>query len=454
MASDTRPASDALARRLLDEEARGMLTRLARVRSFALHETMVPAAAVSVAAQAAIERYLAEGRRELGARIRSFIAWLGGLEGRRASLQDGHRRLSFLRLRFNAVLSQFDVFSTVMTQRSEHETGVWLSGLDVAARDALTLERDVYEMPPIVCYLDRGFGAAIRRARTRLPGGGETPIAIVRVPRERMVGSGIASSLVHEVGHQAAALLDLVNPLRARLRAEARRRPGESDTWHLWELWISEIVADLWSVALVGVGSTLGLMGVLSLPRAFVFRAVTDDPHPIPWVRVQLSCALGQALHPDPQWARVSAAWSSYYPTAGLPPRQLDQLARLEQTMPAFVNVLLDYRPASLRGHTLVDALPIGERAPARLRALLSDWESRGDGWRIARPTLAFAVMGQARADGRMTPEREGRLVAALLEHWALRTTIDSSEACALGPAPRRMHRNLPVASVAAAGVA
>jgi hypothetical protein len=453
MASDTRLPSDAFGRRLLDDEARAMLTRLARVRSFALHETMVPAAAVSVAAQAAIERALAEGRRELRRRIRSFLAWLSQPAGRRSSLQDGHRRLSFLRLRFNAVLSHFDVFSIVMTQRSEHGIGVWLSGLDVASRDALTLERDVYEMPPIVCYLDRGFGAAIRRARTRLPGGGETPVAIIRVPRERMVGSGIASSLVHEVGHQAAALLDLVNPLRARLQAVARRQPRDRDAWHMWELWISEIVADLWSVALVGVGSTLGLMGVLSLPRTFVFRAVTDDPHPIPWVRVQLSCALGQALYPDPQWARVSGAWSSYYPTDGLSPRQRSVLARLEETMPAFVELLLDHRPALLGGGRLVDALPLRERTPARLRELRAEWESRG-GWRDARPALAFAVMGQARADGRMTPEREGRLVAALLEHWALRTTIDTSEACALGPAPRHMHRNQPTASFAAAGVA
>ena len=63
-----------------------------------------------------------------------------------------------------------------------------------------------------MCYLDRGHGAAIRRARARLPGGGMSPVAIIRVPRERMVGAGIASSLVHEVGHQAAALLDLNTP--------------------------------------------------------------------------------------------------------------------------------------------------------------------------------------------------------------------------------------------------
>ncbi len=59
---------------------------------------------------------------------------------------------------------------------------------------------------------------AIRRARTRLPGGGDNPVAIIRLPRERMVGSGIASSLIHEVGHQGAALLDLVNSLRPLLQ--------------------------------------------------------------------------------------------------------------------------------------------------------------------------------------------------------------------------------------------
>jgi hypothetical protein len=44
--------------------------------------------------------------------------------------------------------------------------------------------------------------------------------------------------------------------------------------------------------------------------------------------------------------------------------------------------------------------------------------------------------------------------VADLLQHWALRTTIDASEACALDPAPRRTFRKQAVASLAAAGVA
>src|SRR3954470_10382822 len=57
--------SNRLASWMLEQEARALLTRLARVRPFALHETMVPAAALLPRAQAGIERYLVAGRREL-----------------------------------------------------------------------------------------------------------------------------------------------------------------------------------------------------------------------------------------------------------------------------------------------------------------------------------------------------------------------------------------------------
>jgi hypothetical protein len=58
-------AIDSPAKQLLAQEARAMLTRLARVKSFALQESMLPAAALLPAAQIAIEKYLVAGRREL-----------------------------------------------------------------------------------------------------------------------------------------------------------------------------------------------------------------------------------------------------------------------------------------------------------------------------------------------------------------------------------------------------
>ena len=422
---------------MLTQEARALRTRLGRVRPFAMLEPMVPAAALLPRAQSAIEEYLVAGRRTLRAQVQSFIDWLRG-PGRRASDAHGQRRFSILRLKFNAVLTQFDLFSDVITQRSEHDTGVWLSGLDVASADALALPGSPVPVPPVICYLDRGAGAAIRRARTRLPGGGTNPVAIIRVPRERMVGAGIASSLFHEVGHQADALLGLSESLRPTLRGMQRGRRDDAPTWQYLERCISEIVADFFSVARVGIASSMGLIGVVSLPRAFVFRLNLDDPHPAPWIRVKLSCAVGEALHPHPQWRRLAALWESFYPIAELDAGRRAFFERLVATIPPFVALLVNHRPPALHGRSLVDALEIAERQPAQLAALFHAWSRNPPQLYDARASMVFAVIGQARSDGLLTPEDESALLAKALSHWALRSTLETAFACATSPPASR----------------
>ncbi|HEX6699304.1 MAG TPA: hypothetical protein VF101_01085 [Gaiellaceae bacterium] len=433
-----------MARWMLGQEARALLTRLGRVKPFALQETMLPAAALSPAALIAIERFLVGNRHTLREQVREYAHWLEQ-DGRNVSPAEMQRRFTIVRLRFNDVLSQFDLFSEVITQRSEAETGVWLSGLDVFAADALSLPGGFFEAPQVICYLARGPGAAVRRARTRLPGGGDNPVAIVRVPRERMVGHGIASSLVHEVGHQAAALLDLVPSLRPVLHAYAERgHPREREAWTLYERWVSEIVADLYSVAKLGIGSTLGLIGVVSMPNWFVFRIATDDPHPVPWIRVRLSCAVGDALYPHPQWQELSELWEALYPRSVLKRDRQRTLQGLDRTVPQFVEVLLGHRPASLHGLSLGDVLPFEDRRPAQLAALYRAWRGRREQLREAPPTLAFAVLGQARAMGLLDPEQESRTVGNLLTYWALRSTLDIAEICAAPvSAPTRREQRL-----------
>src|SRR5262249_8476237 len=236
---------------------RALLTRLDRLQPYSLRMPMVASAAISPQAMTAIESHMALARRKLNGMVVDYLRWLRGGAGRFASPAEAQRKFTFLRLRFISLISKFDIFADVISQRSEHETGVWIAGLDDVAAEALEFP-GVYRAPPVICYLERGQGAAIRRARTRLPDGSENPVAIIRVPRERMIGSGIASSLVHEVGHQAAALLDLVNSLRPSLQERQQNGDRRSITWRLWERWISEIVADLWSVAKVGVAAPLG----------------------------------------------------------------------------------------------------------------------------------------------------------------------------------------------------
>ena len=286
---------------MLTQEARALLTRLGRVRPFALLEPMVPAADLLPRAQSRHRATtLSVGRREpASVRSSGFIAWLRG-PGRRASDAQAQRRFTFLRLRFNAALTQFDLFSDVITQRSEHETG----RLAVRARR--------------VC--GRRAGAARRLLR-----GAAGRSAISIAGRARRFGAraracrAAAAIRWRSSACRANAWSAAASPRRWCTRSATRRRrcsissaslrpvlrgmqrerqADDRSAWQLWERWISEIVADFWAVARVGIASTLGLIAVVSLPRAFVFRIDLDDPHPVPWIRVMLSCAIGEALLP------------------------------------------------------------------------------------------------------------------------------------------------------------
>lgn len=409
-------------RSFLLEEAKALLLRLQQVKPFAMTIPMVTNAQLPVEAQAGIDTLLKRGKQELREKIRQFIQLLKSQED--LSPQEAQKVFSLLKLQFNALLDQIDIFADVISQRSEHHFGVWLAGLDALVKDALTMEGSYFELPPMVCYLDRGHGAAIRRARTRLPGGKSNPVAVIRVPRERMVSHGIASSLVHEVGHQGAALLNLLFPMRIALREKAAADSTRKHIWQLFERWISEILSDFWAVATVGVSASTGLIGVVSLPSYFVFRTNLDDPHPFPWIRVKISLAFGKALYPDAQWQQLENLWNRFYPTYSLPEQKQTLLRQIEETIPAFVQLVIRYRPAKLRGKTLASIFPIAKRQPRQLRQLYQHWKKKPDVIRQVRPALVFAVLGQARADHRITPEKETVMLKELLTHWATKREI------------------------------
>ena len=61
---------------MLLHETRSLVARLAMVKSFALQESMLPAAALLPAAQSAIDRCLVVGRRQLRRLLHDFLRWL------------------------------------------------------------------------------------------------------------------------------------------------------------------------------------------------------------------------------------------------------------------------------------------------------------------------------------------------------------------------------------------
>lgn len=410
-------------RRLLIAEAGALLARLKQVQPFEWTMPMVMAAAPSAEALRKVHWLIKIGREQLKKRVQQFVRVMQHDHTR--PLDKCQSAYSILKLQFNSLLDQFDIFADVVNQRSEHDTGIWISGLDVFARDTLRLEGDFYEPPELVCYLDRGHGAAIRRARTRLPGGKSNPVAVIRVPRERMVGSGIGSSLVHEVGHQGAALLGLIPSLKPLLQNKAATEPPRSTAWKLYELWISEILSDVWSVATLGISATTGLINVVSLPSYFVFRMPDGDPHPFPWIRVKISLAFGRALYPDPQWDLLEGLWEQMYPTRALRQTQRDLLQVLSETLPHFVQLVIHHRPASLQGKAFREVFPVATRQPEQLRHLYQYWRQQPDTIYKARPGLVFAAIGQARADSTISPFEENRLLTQVLRQWALMKIVN-----------------------------
>jgi hypothetical protein len=191
------------------------------------------------------------------------------------------------------------------------------------------------------------------------------------------------------------------------------------------------------------LGSTLGLMAVVSLPPVFVFRLNYDDPHPTPWVRVILSSTVGAGLYPHPQWSEIADVWRQMYPLKAAGPKAQRVVRALQANAPAFVKVLLAHRPKALRGRSLGEVGRLHDRTPERLDRLTAAWGNDPSRLQNTPPCLALGMLGQARARGKLTPEREAQVVRQLLNYWALRSTLDTSARVVAGqrlptPAPTR----------------
>ncbi len=403
----------------LVNESLSLLTRLKTVQPFALNTPMVRAASISAEAQNAINEHMNRIKQEIKSRIGSFVNWLKSAESQGITAEKAQAEYALLKLRFNNLLDQLDIFADVLLQRGEHETGTWISGLDVLAADSLKVEGNYYQPPPLICFLERGHGAAIRRARTRLPGGDENPVGVIQVPRERMVGSGIASSLIHEVGHQGSELLDLTQSIRAEISRQIEQS-HHAVSYQFLSRWLNEILSDFWAMAHLGITATYGLMSVVSLPSYFVFRIATDAPHPFPWIRVCISIAFGKTLYPHEQWERLENQWNSLYPTDNLPEEKRKIIADLLATLPEFTQMVANHQPESIKGKVLKEIFPYQQRQPQQLQETYSSWRSSKKLMFAAPPSLVFGVIGQAKADGKITANEESRILTQMLTHWAL----------------------------------
>ncbi len=390
--------------------------KLAGLRPLSVTMTMVPAAVTPPSVLQGIDSLIARQKEQLSQRLQQFKRRLTDRDA-----EKNQRYYSFLRLRFNAILVQYDIFADVLTQRGEHGYGIWLAGLDWLARDALHPRLSLPKAPHMLTYLERGLGAAIRRKDTKLPGGVMNPVALIRIPRSRLLDSSIACSLVHEVGHQAVAILGLVHSLKTAIdRVLSHTGKAKVSAWRYFRLCISEIIADCWAISRLGITAVNGLVGVLSLPPAFIYRLKPGDPHPFPWIRVLLACAVGQYLFPHDQWQKLERLWHSYYPAEKLSTETRLLCRQVLTTTPEFLEMLFNHPVSQMGNKRFIDLFNRNNLQIDSLQHKWRHWSSDQQALSKRSPIELLAVIGQARWENRISPEKETSLITSLMEPWAM----------------------------------
>ena len=122
-------------------------------------------------------------------------------------------------------------------------------------------------------------------------------------------------------------------------------------------------------------------------------------------------------------------------------------MSLLQATLREFVSTVLDTPLPQLAGLPLGAVFPRGDRTPARLRALRPLVHRDASQLAFLAPTVAFAVVGQAKLDGAINAWTESAIVSRLLRYWALQSSIDASIACAGRPAAAAAATLVPAAA-------
>ena len=143
-----------------------------------------------------------------------------------------------------------------------------------------------------------------------------------------------------------------------------------------------------------------------SMPSPFVFRIAADDPHPAPWIRVRLSCALGEALYPHPQWREISELWAALYPPGELDPCGNKGSAALDQTIQrsSSCSCVTGHDHCAVR-HSR-EIMPLDDRQPARLVAHFRALPGRHEGLRDAARPWRSRCSGRRGRSACSTPRR------------------------------------------------
>jgi hypothetical protein len=373
-----------------------------------------------------LERYLGQS---LQANLRSAVERLRregdvlGAELRAAETADElelvRRHVVRFRRRFLRVETGLEFYGGAVNDRSSSKLGTLLAACDILASRALepVLTPLGKPIPPVLTYVDKGLGASILRAGLRLWDGRTMSVAAaIKLTRHNLNG-GSPSSLLHEVGHQMAFMLDWNDELADALRRALRDDPELAEAWSGWS---SEIAGDCLAFAHAGYAAVAALHDVIAGEAVSVYARRPFDPHPIALLRVLLGTSMATRFMGEGPWTGLARAWLVAHPVTRAPGDVRPLIERSIPRLPQIVEVCLIEPMKAFGGKPLTAFVDPTRVRPDALTALAREaGASLGSSshWLWSESLRLLALSGYRLAT---EPDRAPE-IAAEFEAWMLR---------------------------------
>jgi hypothetical protein len=226
-------------------------------------------------------------------------------------LLTARRQLLKFRNRYTRVETTLVFFADAINTRTNPKVSGFLKACDILAYRSMALLLDQLgkPTPSALSYFEKGIGAAVLRANLRLwDGTGVNPVAAIKITRHNLLRN---TALIHEAGHQAAAVVGWNEELASML---ATGLTGASaGVSQEWASWASEIGADAFAFVHTGYAAVAALHDVLAAEDAIVLRHTPGDPHPISYIRVLLGVEMCRQFYGGGPWDDLAEAWTQLY---------------------------------------------------------------------------------------------------------------------------------------------
>jgi hypothetical protein len=218
--------------------------------------------------------------------------------------------------------------------------------------------------PPPFCYMRTGFAPATFRRGIPLRRLGKqiNPFPIVQLPYHRLINPWTLGAMLHETSHNLQSELGLSRDV-PRAMAHALLAAGQpKNVANIWTRWNREMFADMSALLLGGPEVVGSLMDVVGRAPAAVFAYNPRGPHPMPYLRTQISTELLRRMGFVEEAARFRRVWLGIYP----PPPAGAMPPGLLETFPAACRLAVDamcFRPyPSLGNKSLAQVVCFNEK--------------------------------------------------------------------------------------------